>query len=444
MNKIFQLLGLPAAVKGDVGVEIEAEGENLAEIYNDYWRTTDDGSLRGRYPTSRAEFVIQNPIPVYNVKKAVINLIECLPKNHKFDFSYRTSVHVHVNVQHLTENQVSNLIYTYALVENTLLNYAGKSRQNNRFCLRIQDADGIIDLYEAFIIKGFSVFDREYNKGQIKYSALNLYSMREHGSVEFRSLAGCADPDRIHNWCNALVRIRDYAANKNSIQEIADEFVRLGSRKFIKNILGDLFKVFDYLQLGNEAMLGFSLSAPLLVANTRKDNIPKMDDFADVAINAFNLNVPLINPRVRAIDDLNPLQKLKISYPRNSNIDRFVERINDNKEIYGISWVDDEEYYDCEKLNIHINWQTSSNEEGTFLSSRHGQDLKILQDDEMLDILETYGNECARLEGQGHVVRFVKTRGWLIESPDTIITFMLDIKERRWVPIFILENGGEG
>ena len=61
MKKIYELLRLPVQ-KADVGIEIEVEGVNLVPVASVYWKSEDDGSLRGHYPESRAEYVIHTPI----------------------------------------------------------------------------------------------------------------------------------------------------------------------------------------------------------------------------------------------------------------------------------------------------------------------------------------------------------------------------------------------
>src|ERR1700744_4528670 len=91
--------------EGDVGIEIECEGNGLGVMNNQYWRTEDDGSLRGEYPYTRAEYILSKPIPISDVDKAMTLFHASLPKA-KFKFSFRTSVHVHVNVQQLEWHQL--------------------------------------------------------------------------------------------------------------------------------------------------------------------------------------------------------------------------------------------------------------------------------------------------------------------------------------------------
>jgi hypothetical protein len=171
MQKLHELLG-KAPLQGDVGLEIECEGVGFKKVDNDFWRCEDDGSLRGVYPSTRIEYVLRKPIPVDQVKAAVINLKAALP-NAVPEFSFRTSVHVHVNVLELTEAQLLTFIYTYLLLEEPLMSLCGKERKGNRFCLRYQDADGMSGVLSQVFSKGVNSLGN-YGEGDIRYAAMNL------------------------------------------------------------------------------------------------------------------------------------------------------------------------------------------------------------------------------------------------------------------------------
>ena len=121
MRKVYEILELPKPTKGDVGVEIEVEGAGIQTHVSEVWRYEDDGSLRGAFPGGRCEFIFQKPILVGEVQAAIEELAAVQKKGKaKLNFSFRTSVHVHVNVQELTYNQVCNMIYIYLLAERML------------------------------------------------------------------------------------------------------------------------------------------------------------------------------------------------------------------------------------------------------------------------------------------------------------------------------------
>lgn len=255
MKKIHELLG-KKPLNGDVGIEIEAEGEHMKAVDTKYWLTCDDGSLRGRYPDQRAEFVLVNPIPISVVKAAVTELTK-LQEAAKINFSFRTSVHVHVNVMELTEKQVLNMVYTYMLLEEPLMNFCGKERKGNRFCLRLQDAEGLLDTVLEFSKKGWKYLPPE---NQIRYAAVNLGALHKYGSVEFRGMRGTMDVATITTWANALVCLRTFAVNQENPQAIFDLFLDNTPEEFLRLVLGKFADPFVYKKMDKDILRSFSLS----------------------------------------------------------------------------------------------------------------------------------------------------------------------------------------
>ena len=95
MKKLHELLGCKITKDPHVGIEIEAEGGNIQCVDTAYWRSEDDQSLRGRFPDERHEFV-SRVLKAHAISNALDELID-KQKGAKFDFSFRTSTHVHVN-----------------------------------------------------------------------------------------------------------------------------------------------------------------------------------------------------------------------------------------------------------------------------------------------------------------------------------------------------------
>jgi hypothetical protein len=86
---------------GEIGIEIEVEGDNLYKGKLKSWRVEHDGSLRGN---DNAEYVLRNPIPRTDIKKVLSELSKALEANNSEvdNNSPRTSVHIHINCQRLT------------------------------------------------------------------------------------------------------------------------------------------------------------------------------------------------------------------------------------------------------------------------------------------------------------------------------------------------------
>lgn len=240
MQKLFNLLDRKTAAKGDIGIEIETEGKGIRPVENKFWQTTHDGSLRGRYPDETAEFIINGIIPFAKVEEAIDNLI-LEQAAAEFAFSFRTSVHVHLNVQDLTHAQLCNLIYTYYLLEGSLMDFCGDTRKANRFCLRLNDAEGVIpELREIFKNEDHLLLVRA---DTIRYASLNLEAFKKFGSIEFRGMRGTMDKAVLLPWIKMIEALRVYAVSKATPMDIHNELREVGVDRFAANVFGDMLKV---------------------------------------------------------------------------------------------------------------------------------------------------------------------------------------------------------
>jgi len=240
VKKVYEILALNKPIVGQWGIEIEAEGEGMKATESKWWRSEDDGSLRGRFPGSRHEWVLKKPIDLEKVEQSLLDLVK---EQHaaKINFSFRTSVHVHMNVQELTFAQVANVLYTYLLLEEPLINYCGESRRGNRFCLRLRDAEGLmahilnlIDIGEKGLVK--------IKQDNIRYAAINLEAIKKYGSIEFRGMRGTMDVHTILTWVNLLNSIKQFAVAMEDVEAIHDMFRKLGAKEFMKKVFGPLTK----------------------------------------------------------------------------------------------------------------------------------------------------------------------------------------------------------
>jgi hypothetical protein len=261
MKKVFQLLKKDAPIKGEVGIEIECEGKNMVPVDFGGWKTEDDGSLRGHFPDSRAEYVLAKPIMAKEVQEKV-DFLRTELKEATLDFSFRTSVHIHINVQDLTEAQVMNFVYTYLLLEEPMVNFCGRERKGNRFCLRIADAEGIIGYYSKMFAKGLA-YIMAVNENDLRYAGINLASLKKYGSIEFRSMRGCMDAETLHIWANSLMAIKKYAEEKKVPLDINREFSNGAPRDFLRTVLGEYAVYFEYPRMAKEIQRSFSLTLEL-------------------------------------------------------------------------------------------------------------------------------------------------------------------------------------
>lgn len=256
---IQELLGVRKS-EGDVGIEIECEGNNLHILNTLCWKSEDDGSLRGEYPNSRAEYILKKPIPIDAVRGAMKEFHDHLP-NAKFDFSFRTSCHVHVNIQQLEYQELLAFMYAYLLIEEPMMQYCGQTRIGNRFCLRYADAEGLGDILYKMFSSDYQAL-RQIPRDVYRYAAMNVDAIDKYGSLEFRGMRGTADTDIIVTWSKALVNLREFSQKLGNPTEVFALFNHLGPEQFIKLALGDVADKFPVLIAEMQRSFSLTLDLP--------------------------------------------------------------------------------------------------------------------------------------------------------------------------------------
>lgn len=216
--------------KGEIGIEIEVEGGPWPEAPSN-WESHNDGSLRN----GGIEYVIRQPVRRDKVSEALNVLRKAMTDhNSQLNFSYRTSVHVHVNVQDMTVRQWCAFIAAFTVLEELLVDVVGPKRAGNKFCLRAKDADEAL----RAVRRGL----REDNlpgqlNGDFKYASMNVLASVTHGTLEFRAMEGNMEVDNINNWVQVLGAIKDYAMKCTSPAQIADDLSLLGPHQWAREVL---------------------------------------------------------------------------------------------------------------------------------------------------------------------------------------------------------------
>lgn len=251
--------------EGKFGIEIEVEGERLPIMGHGKWVDHDDGSLRGEYPHQRHEYVLAEPLSLEDAKDALWKLdFRMKEERAKLNFSFRTSVHVHLNVQNFDEVQLLNLVYLYTLLEEPLVNFCGEGRKANRFCLRLADAEGFVDNLSQLFYEGVRSLDN-YREDAIRYASLNLAAVRKYGSVEFRAMRGTLDLEVLFAWLDIINALSIYATKRGQIPlRIREKFKQLSAREFVADVVGEeLARRLDYPGLEQDMNMSHSLSIDL-------------------------------------------------------------------------------------------------------------------------------------------------------------------------------------
>lgn len=240
--------------KGVFGIEVEVEGDNLPKIDPlSIWKVVKDGSLRGE----AAEYVLRKPLDLKEAVNGIIHLNEMLADS-PLRMSFRTSVHVHVNVLNMRMSQMKRFIITSFLLENLLVAFSGEERIGNRFCLRVVDAEFQLN-YIKLLMQETTQLHRIAND-EAKYAAINLVTIRNYGSVEFRSFQGTTNPEQIKNWIEILNKIYEFALKDERTCKQLCSYAANDPSGFLEEVMkdkSDFLKFPDYrlgIQEAEEAL----------------------------------------------------------------------------------------------------------------------------------------------------------------------------------------------
>lgn len=215
-----------------VGIEVEIENCPEYFVLPYYWSTIEDNSLR-----NNGREYVSIPMRAYQVPYALDHLFHYVSSyNPKFDFSPRTSIHVHLNVRDLTWEQVKTLTLLYAIFEKHFFHIAGTKREESIFC---------VPLYKTAQLDHLMLLDHPIAVAENwnKYNAINLQPIAKYGTVEFRHLYGTDNKQVIINWINNILSLRKVCV-KLSLDELLEKIKQLNTTSeyiaLYSEIFGDL------------------------------------------------------------------------------------------------------------------------------------------------------------------------------------------------------------
>lgn len=218
---------------GEVAVEIEVEGDRLTNSFNkSMWFRENDGSLRG----NSAEYVMRHPVSRGDFPAVLDNLLSAFKSSGSIiRETTRAGIHVHINVQDMTRIQLATFLCLYAIYEDTLTEYCGESRKGNLFCLRLSDAEALLDSYRQLVSDDKL---RRVSGSDWRYSAVNFCSLSKFGSLEFRAMRSTVDGDVINNWVDMLLKLKDYAMTLDGCESLAKTYKAKGPSVLAREVFG--------------------------------------------------------------------------------------------------------------------------------------------------------------------------------------------------------------
>lgn len=189
---------------GDTFVGVEIEIEKIVEAGNILllakgFESHLDGSMR-----DGVEFVSK----IGQQAQEVIHYVRKLhPLVQHGGFSFRCGLHVHVNVQNHTLEELYRALLVYGLIEELLFDVSGR-RVDNNFCVPAHSAYA---QFNRLLHYGHKRDWRQFlgilrdTRDNERYLALNIGAIPEHGTIEFRQHQSTSDPEQIKRWVQLLL-----------------------------------------------------------------------------------------------------------------------------------------------------------------------------------------------------------------------------------------------
>lgn len=239
---------------GQLGIEIELEGENLTAFPVKGWDVHQDNSLRGPKGIGQGgvEYTTHGPIPHHLVPDAVTLLRSALTTNKVIlrEDSPRTSTHIHVNVQKMSWIDVFGYITLFASIEPLFLYLCGDKRDGNSFCVPAFECGDLPDWFHDVARRLDSWKPGEYTElGQRgKYASLGTFRIHDLGTLEARCFPMSVDPETINKWCTWLINIQDMVVRQDD--KSFRQLIKLGIHDpmvLVRGIFGELPEVSPYL-----------------------------------------------------------------------------------------------------------------------------------------------------------------------------------------------------
>lgn len=245
-KKLDQFKVMPDAARPSdtaVGIEIEVENIELDVHKLKLWDQVSDGSIvRG------VEFV-SKPIWGTAIKDA-LDEIRAVFKKHDPYLSFRTSVHVHINVLDMEPAQLEHFVLLYVMYERPLFRlHEDWGRYDNIFCVPVRKSMKVQSGYAKLL----SDLTRQQIRSDYvgyKYSAFNPNSLALFGTMEFRHMGGTADMDRVDQWINILLQLKLAADEKLKLSQPSDVFGKYRRLLDIRDTdITDALELIEYIQL---------------------------------------------------------------------------------------------------------------------------------------------------------------------------------------------------
>lgn len=212
-----------------------------------YFSFHQDGSLR----ENGMEFTFKEPYSGTRIISA-IEAMDAAARAYNFTASYRTSLHCHLDLSELNyPKDAHRLAALYALVEPILYRFVGNNRDGCNYCLpwyanphHYLNYARVLRPFKSGLEKEISSEDSirlgtelNINKAHHKYAGLNLMSLGQFGTVEFRQAPVNMPKDKILMWINIIMRLKKYVMEETfEPTSLLQRVKTMGAKDFICHV----------------------------------------------------------------------------------------------------------------------------------------------------------------------------------------------------------------
>lgn len=176
-----------------------------------YFNVHIDHSLR----KEGKEFTFKGPYRGSKILRAVTAMDNC-SRALNFEGTYRTSLHVHLDMSDLTfPDDIIQFGGVYSVVEAYLYQFVGHNRFASNYCVPWYKHP---QHYEAFLLcvqryhkpGTQNILPSLKNGKSNKYAGLNCFSLGDFGTVEFRQAPVTMASTRIITWINIIMHLKQW------------------------------------------------------------------------------------------------------------------------------------------------------------------------------------------------------------------------------------------
>lgn len=176
-----------------------SEGVDIRE-----WEHTHNNDVWVIKPDSSCGMEVCTPIyKGWQGLKKVCEVVEGFYHDSRIKVDNRCSVHIHVEIADLTDEQIASVIAYWLKCEPLFMDSVPLTRKRNRYC-QYMGFNNLVQVDTKITAK-----DLIRKVGTVKYYSLNTKQLMQNGrkTIEFRIIEGdgCKDPYLIKNWTRLIV-----------------------------------------------------------------------------------------------------------------------------------------------------------------------------------------------------------------------------------------------